>query len=283
MKTEIVYVISPDFWRYLFLSLRTLLTSGTHLEQVRIYLVADSDPGWSIDDDRITVELVPDISARGEWGSYWGNNKIHLCKSEADRVIYLDTDVMVQRPLHLVYEETQADLVARYGVSTYMDRYYDPDRWASVLEAAGTTFYPKYSPGFMVFQNGAHRRIEKTWHKVIEKILNGELPLPVNKHAELYAFSIAASIENLSHHPMKERDHRYAMIGEGHEDAVVYHLGTPGFYRHYLPIEEEIGLDSRTDLPVPRPRFTEVHDFYTRVRHRLKHKILGPRDTRLEY
>lgn len=283
MSTEIVYVCSPDYWRYLFLSLRTLLTSGTNIECVRIFVVSDSDPGWSFDDDRIVVEPVPDIGAQGEWGYYWGNNKLHLCRSKADRVIYLDTDVMVFRPIEIVYKGIDKDISARYGVGTYMEEYFDEDNWRKVLKKAGASRYPHYSPGFIIFNNNSHKKIESTWHSVIEKILEDKLHLPINKHAEMYAFSIAASIEGLSHNPMEEWHHRYAMLGESHEDAVVYHLGTPGFYRHYLPIEQEMGLKERTDLPVPRPPFTAVHNWYTRIRHRLKSKILGKRDTRLEY
>ena len=195
MKTEIVYVCSPNFWRYLYLSLRTLLTSGTQVDHVKVYVVSDTEPDWPpIHDSRIDIELVEDIGARGEWGYYWGNNKIHLCKSDADRVIYLDTDVMVLKPLELTYSGQETDLIARYAVATYMKKYYDPEHWKQVLGKAGGRDYPFYSPGFMVFQNGAHRRIESAWHHVIERILREELPLPVNKHAEMYAFSIAAGM-----------------------------------------------------------------------------------------
>jgi hypothetical protein len=267
------------------LSLRTLLFSNPDIERVRVYVVADKTPQWRIDDGRVTVEAVPDIGARGPWGYYWGNNKIHLCRSDADRVIYLDTDVMVLKPLQLTYEGKSEDLIARYGVETYMGRYWTVENWRRVLQAAGSRDdYPFYSPGFMVFQNGAHKRVEETWHAIIEMILSGQLPLPANKHAEMYAFSIAAAAENLTHSPMEVWHHRYAMIGESWHDAVVYHLGTPGFYRHYLPVEKELKLADRSDIIVPRPYLTSAHAVYTRVRHRLKRKLSSrPREASLEY
>jgi len=55
------------------------------------------------------------------------------------------------------------------------------------------------------------------------------LPLPANRFAEMYAFSIAASLEQLTHFSMPDSGHRYAFLGEPWEDATVYHLGTPRF------------------------------------------------------
>lgn len=254
------------------LSLRTLFHFNPDLESVRVYVVGEGSNDWSLGDSRICVETVPDIGARGPWGHYWGNNKIHLCRSEADRVIYLDTDTFVLGSLEETYVGVDADLIARPGVEVYMG-IHDDDKWDATLSAVGAPSYPYYSPGFMVFQNGSHKRIEKSWHRMIDLILRDELPIWARKHAEMYAFSIAAADQGLTHAAMKNHHHRYAMIGESHEDAVVHHLGTPGFYRHYLPIEAELGLDHDDSLPVDRPKLTEMHAFYTWVRNGIHRRL----------
>lgn len=283
METEIVYVCSPNFWRYLFLSLRTLITSGTQFDCVRIYVVSEKNPNWNIEDEHIIVENVPDIAAIGEWGYYWGNNKIHLTNSQADRVIYLDTDTMVLNPINQIYEKTEEDLLARYGVEIFMGKYFSHKNWKKALKLLGANDYPYYSPGFMIFQNRSHKKIEKNWHEIIRKILTNNLPFPVSKHAEMFAFSLAAAVSGLTHRPMENFHHRYAMIGEKYSDAVVYHLGTPGFYRHYLPIEKKIGLKNRKDLSVPRPKLIELHALYKKIRYRLSSMIYGQREKRLKY
>lgn len=282
-STEYVYVCSPDFRRYLDLSLRSLFFSGTLVESVVIYVVAERKVIWNYDDPRITVKVVKSIGSVGDWGSYWGTNKVHLCSSSADRVVFLDTDTIILGPIDQLWKGRNEDLLARLGVRTYT-KYYNAEKWRAGLTSAGAGDYPLYSPGFMVFQNGSHRRLRDTWPKVIEQILSRSIPaIPPNRFAELYAFSIAASLEKLSHYAMEERGHRYAMLGESPDDAVVYHLGTPQFYRHYLPLEKKIGLDRQKNLPVPRPAFTEFHAQYTRTKHRLKTKFKENRDASLDY
>jgi hypothetical protein len=248
-----------------------------------VYVVCGKHPGWNFDDPKIRVERVDSIGVTGEWGNYWGNNKLHLCNSSAGRVIYLDVDTMVLGNINQIYSTVDTDIIARYGVTTYMNKYYDRKRWYKTLESAGAEKYPKYSPGFVIFQNSAHKKIKKRWNDVILEILRGELPVPVNKHAELYAFSIAASLCGLSHHPMLPKYHRYAMIGEGHKDAVVYHLGSPRFYEHYLRVERDNPQLQKRNLPAPRPSFLKIRDIYTRAKHRLESKLYGSRDSRIDY
>lgn len=278
-STEIVYVCSPDFWRYLFLSMRTLYSSGTSFDKLTIYVTGQQHPGWTFDDPRVEVKLVPTMDEK-----YWGYNKCYLCHSDSDRVIYLDTDVMVLRPIDELYQDSSAELIARYIVGYYMNKYWDPEKWKSILKSLGFPDYPKYMPGFMIFQNGSHRRLKDSWPALIKDILDDKIEnCPPDRFAELHAFSLACSQEGLTHELMPDYGHRYAMIGESHEDAVVHHLGTPGFYRYYLPIEKAMGLHKRKDLPVPRPRHLEIEYAYNRVLHRLRSYLEGSRDKSLRY
>lgn len=272
IETEVVYVCSPDFRRYVMLSLRTLYRSNPEVEKVRIYLVGEVGHDWSFGDSPIRADTVPDIDAPGPWGHYWRNNKIRLCRSDADQIVYLETDTFVLGALEEIYDGFDADLIARPGVEVYLG-IHDSDKWNATLAAVGAPSYPYYSPGFMVFQNGSHKRIEQSRHEIIDRILLNELPICASKHAEVYAFSIAAAAEGLPHRAMKDHHHRYTMIGESHEDDVVPHLGTMGFDRHYLPIEVELGLDIDESLSVDRPGMTGMHAAYTRVPNAIQRRL----------
>jgi len=271
----------------LLLSLRTLFWSNPDVESVRVYVVSPSEdvPKWGIRDDRVKIEAVPDISSTGAWGRYWGTNKLHLARSTADRVIYLDTDVMILDDLAKSYADSRADLIARPAPDVVSRRHWNPERWSQKVQQAGASpDMPFYSPGFMVFHNGAHQRLRAEWEAVIERILSGETPFSADKHAEMNAFSVAASIVGLSHHAMADEAHRYAMIGEGAADAVVWHLGTPGFFRHYIPQEKKLGLD-KEDLPVARPAFLWLRALQSRLRYKYRAIRRGgvKREATLEY
>ena len=285
MITEVAYVCSADFEPLLFLSMRSLFSSGTTFDRVVVYLVDTDAPNWRFRDDRIHVEVVSDISDTG-WGKngkYWGTNKTHFCQSDADRLIYLDVDTLVLRPIDAIYESSDADLLARLGVRTYTHRW-DPVWWQSALNSAGSGSFPLYSPGFMVMQNASHRRIKKTWRDCIKSILQGEVPpLGPDKHAELYAYSLACGVEGLTHQDMLPEHHRYAMIGEDFDDAVVYHLGTPGFYRHYFRVEDKLGKKKLASPAIHRPRFLRFRGFRHRLKHRIKTRLYGAREKRGEY
>ena len=271
LKTEIVYVLGADYWRYLFLSLRTLLVSGTQFERVVVYVVGDKKPRWNFKDPRINIKLVPDIG-----NGYWYINKTHICDSNADRLIFLDTDTMVLKPLELVYNNISADLIARNAPGTYLSTWRQ-ERWEEVLNSVGAPSYPFYSCGFMIFQNGAHRKMKETWPKLTEEILQGKLPIKKTRFAEQQAFSLSAAVEGLSHSSMKNNHHVYAMNGESPNDAVVYHLGTPNFYTYYRPVELERGLH-RMKLSVKRPSLMGLHKLVTRGRLKISKTFYGHRD-----
>lgn len=276
MRTEVVYVCTADYWRYLFMSLRTLLHSNPDLESVRVFIVGPPKI-LRIPDNRVHIEFLSDDSAEGPWGRYWGTNKLQLKHSRADRVIYLDTDVLVLGRLDGLYRDSSADVIARVAPEVVSKKHWDAALWASAMHDMGAPKdMPFYSPGFIIFQNASHKRIAEHWRSAIDDILRDSSPLPRNKHAEMYAFSVGIGRANASHDRMPDHGHRYAMIGEEPDDATVYHLGTPGFFRHLLRTEKRMQIDS--DAPaVPRPRFLHLHDLRSRARQRLRRMLRGGR------
>ena len=127
---------------------------------------------------------------------------------------------------------------------------------------------PFYSPGFIIFQNNSHKLVASHWQSAIYDILHGSSPFPRNKHAEMYAFSAGVGRANVQHEYMPDHGHRYAMIGEEPHDATVYHLGTPGFYRHLFRTEKLLQIYSQGSA-IPRPRFLYLHGMRARARQRL--------------
>jgi len=288
LTTEVAYVCGAEFKPLLYISLQSLLASNTTFDRVSLYIVG-SHPDWHFKDDRIVVCPVDDIGDQG-WGKsgcYWGTNKTHFCSSEADRVIYLDADTLVLGAIDESYEGKDADVIARPAVPIYTDRWTTErqEQWSSALETAGAERdFPLYSPGFMVMQNSSHVRIRDTWRRLIREILAGDLPpMKPDKHAELYAYSLACGVERMSHEAMPPAHHRYAMIGEEFDDAIVYHLGTPGFYRHYDRVLRGLGEAAFDRRSVPTPRFMRLRGLSHRIRHRIKTRLFGNRARRGEY
>lgn len=285
MVTEVAYVCTEDFWPLLSLSMQSLFRSGTSFDRVVVYVVGETMPAWKFRDPRVSVRLVPDISDSG-WGKdglYWGTNKTHFCESDADRVIYLDVDTLVLKPIDRLYVGDDSDLLARHAVRVYTHGW-DPDWWTEALSSVGVSGFPLYSPGFMVMQNSSHQRICQDWRGCIRRILDGDVPpLVADKHAELYAFSLACGVQGLACCDLNPSAHRYAMIGEGFDDAVVYHLGTPGFYRHYYNVRSALGIERISDSRVRAPAFLKLRALSHGARHRVKTALYGSRERRGEY
>jgi hypothetical protein len=264
---EVVYVCSPEYWRHLFLSLRTLFASGTHFDRVRVLVTAPTRPNWDIRSDKVVVEPVPDVGHHG----FWMMNKAHLCRSEADVVLFLDTDTVVLRPIDPVYAGSGADLHARTA-PVVQTSYFRPAQWEATLRHFGCAPGPYVSTGFLVLKNGAQKALRAAWVDLTERIRRGEGVEQVTRHANQYAFSIAAYRQGLSLQLMDEAHHAYAMIGEGHEGATVYHLGTPNFYYYYLQVERDLDL-TPDDAPVKRPSFLRLHRLKNRLVRKVKMKM----------
>lgn len=256
---EVVYVCSPDYWRQLFLSIRSLYASESTFDSVRIYVTDNKQPDWNFNDPRIKVLPVPDIG-----GGFWMLNKTYLCDSEYDTVVFLDVDTLVIGNIDEVYRDRDVDLIARCAPRVETD-HYDEEKWERRIAAYNCPGYPYLSSGFMVFQNHSHERIKQRWIGVTKHILNGESP---DWHANQDAFSIACCAEGLTLGLMEKRDHAYAMIGEPPENSVVYHLGTPNYYYYYFKAQPHLSVGDN-EAPVARPKFL----LFQRLRNRLRRKI----------
>lgn len=241
--------------------MRTLLASGTYFDKLTIYVVGSENPKWSFKDSRIHVRYVPTLDK-----DYWYKNKLYLCDSDADRVIFLDTDTMILSPIEHVYMNTEKDFLSRPApvVSTPL---WNSEKWESRLKQFGLDYCQYFTCGFMIFQNRSHARIRDKWDSITSQIVSGNTKFPVTRFAEQQALSITVAQSGLTSFEMNAIHHSYAMNGESYENAIVYHLGTPNFYHYYLPVENVMGIKHMT-LPVRRPRFNRLMHYYSRFKHK---------------
>lgn len=223
--TEVVYVCSPDREEQLAVSLSTLLGSGRPFDRVVIFCVGQMPPHWQFSDSRIVVKQVPPL-----FDEYFYGNKIYLCTRMASRVIFLDTDTVILRPLDLLWHGRDADLLARIG-GAYGLSDWDSQLWRDTFRRVGASEVPMFNAGVLVFQNHAHHRIHADWLGCVTRYLAGELLPPFRdpRMAEQWALALAVGLANLRYTLLEPFEHSYAWRGDPHSEAVVFHTGSALF------------------------------------------------------
>jgi hypothetical protein len=229
--TEIVYLCSPDRWRQLLTSLNGLYNSGTVFDSIRIILIGERTPEWTFPDRRVVVQ-----QERAVFPDFFLGNKVLICRSPAERVVFVDCDTFVFGRLDALWARRSADLIARPGPNYLGDRW-KPDVWERTFQAIGKPLLPMFNTGFMVFQNGSHRRLERRWTDAVQQYLNGELEQPYPRNvSDQFALSIAVALEGLSSECLEPAEHSYGPLDEPLETAVLYHTGTRQYDRYYRRI-----------------------------------------------
>lgn len=248
-STNVVYVCSPDFERYLFRSLQSLLRSGSSFDRVIIYCVGERPRHWVFADNRIEIQEVP---ARRESECLREGrflfNKTYLCDNTAERVIYLDADTLVRAPIDPVWHGRDSDVIARTA-SHCRKSAWDHGLWSETLRCVGgNDCYPYFNSGFLIFQNNSHRRLHGIWPEMIERLVKGELTDPHRLHpggtkfAEQLALSLSISAENLSYHEMDSREHAFWWTGDRYEDSIVFHAGSRNFLKAVAALVPDFDL-----------------------------------------
>jgi hypothetical protein len=268
-RTEIAYVCSPDEWQHqLFASMRSLLASGTTFDRLVIHCVGTRPEHWSFADPRIVVREVEPIDP-----GYFLLNKVRACESDAERVVYLDTDTLVLRPLDDLVERDE-DLTARV-VSYVATPEWSADAWARTLrDVAGAEPGPYFNSGFFVLRGGAQHALGPAWRRIATgghtRTLFDPVPLHGKGFEEQLAMSIAAAAEGLRCGEMDPTDHAYAWADDPWRGARVFHTGGHAFWRFAPRIEARIGTSGR-DLP----RFTRGGLGNPVHRRRLRRRFLS--------
>ena len=165
--TEVVYVCSPDWQHYLFTSLRSLLASGTSFDRIVIYCIGKRPHHWNFEDTRIEVKEVEPLI-----DGYFLGNKVYMCDSRADRVIFLDADTMVLKSLDSLYRNVDSDFIGRVA-GQCENKNWDQEKWVKALGLVNADETPYFNSGLIIFQNGAQRRISSLWLDFTRKNLAG--------------------------------------------------------------------------------------------------------------
>lgn len=262
---HIAYVCSPNRESQLFISMRSLLVSGSSFDRVTVYCVGPLPSSWQFGDDRIHVEEVPDI---GE--GFWMLNKTHLCRSEARDLVFLDTDTIVMEPLDLLLAEMNGDVAGR--LSTFCSgRFWREDLWEDALKRYGAKKpFPYFSTGLLVFRNRSHRNIRTSWPDITRKLRKEKVSLlNLRKRANQLAFSLACAAEGLSPHLLNRRHHAYGWLREKPRSTVVFHAGDIFFFNDFVKMPQRTEIMSPM-LPVPLPASLKKDFIRERVRYPLK-------------
>ncbi len=258
VTTEIIYIINPEYVRFLRISLDTLLHSKSRFDTIKIFCVSEKDPGWAISDPRISLQVLPDLDRE-----YFLFNKLRMTESSADRLIFLDADTLVLRPIEKVFKYSRADFLGRF-TPPYTRPTWNNQGWLAACAAVKAERpAPYFNCGFVVFQNGAQHKVGAVWPSIMASGRNKSLydpsTLHVNPHyhdqryLDQISLSLAVAAAGLSWREMKPRDHSYAWNNDPWKSATVYHTAGPRF----LALAEEIyrarGLSDRFSTLVEKP------------------------------
>ncbi|NIT60073.1 MAG: hypothetical protein GWN00_28800 [Aliifodinibius sp.] len=282
-RTEVVYVCSPEWQHYLFTSLRSLLASGTTFDQIVIYCVGKRPRSWNFLDSRILVEEVTPLAE-----GYFLINKAYACQrpDKVDRVVFLDADTMVLKPLDTLYKNVSEDFIARVA-GQFQNKEWNQKKWTEALRIVnGDDTAPYFNSGVIIFQNGTHRRVGHSWLDFTRRNLDGGLmKLRSKRFAEQLSLSLAVGAAGLSYHMLDRTGHAYGWRNEPYRDAVVFHTSGP-FLPMATVIERELGI-ANLDLPAfkgaGRMNRIKLHRKFRHIRARVKSlmKIWMPSVTHL--
>lgn len=261
-ETEVVYVCSPDREEQLLRSIGSVLKNGQGVNHIVVFCVGPVPSRWDFEDPRIIVKSVPRL-----FGKYFMGNKVYIGERSAARVVYIDTDTIVQKPLFRLWQQRQtADIIARPGAIYFKeDKAWNEEVWMKTFDSIGASPVPKPQGGLWVFQHHTHQRIKDIWANFIEKYLRNELKSPMNdtrRHEEEWGLALAIGAMKLNYSLMSSSDHSYGWMGEGYKECVVFHTANS----HYDKLVRKIGN-------LPLTKLKGINHPVTLARIKLRHLI----------
>jgi hypothetical protein len=243
--TEVVYICTADRGPQVAYSLTTLLKSGSNFDRATIYVIGDKEPGWTTRDERVRVRSVPSF-----FGPYIPGNKVLLCDSEADTVIFLDADTFVLKPIDIVLSEVEDTFFGRVD-PYYKGPLWNRTAWRETFDRFNVPELPMYNSGFLVFRNFEARKIKSIWSENINRFLNGNYTLPVAasdggaRLVDQFALSLSVAQADIRYGHMTAIHHWFGWRDGYNKDAVVFHVSNEQF-QHYVDAlnfrEEELTL-----------------------------------------
>ena len=222
-STNIVYVCSPDWSDQLIVSMYSLFKSGTTFDKVIVYCIGSPPPSWVFADPRVEIR---ERESRPEAEILRGRKVLR------QQGLSLPQRIRPHGVSGRRYHRSQAhrfDLAAeamRMSSPDSPSRVFEPTWSASLWDdvqkkVGGTAGYPYFNSGCLVFQNGAHRKLEKTWPDLISSLGRG-IPVFANalhekgtRLTEQLALSLAMGVHNLSYSLMSPKRPYLSLVRGG--------------------------------------------------------------------
>jgi hypothetical protein len=265
-ETCVVYVVSSDWQFQAYVAIHSLLSSGSDIDRVIVLMVGGGGDMIKQLHGPVVVREVPDINP-----DFFLANKTQITSIDADRLVFLDADTAVLRPLEHVWENCDSDVIARVD-NTYEKEDFPTNRWNDALSLVDAPEGPYLSSGFIVFQNAAQEKIGNAWRKICStyrkqyKPKQQSSPL-TRRFAEQMAFGASVFQADLSYKLMSPEEHAYAWTLQfdelGNEvHPIVYHACGP-YVDQAVRLERKDLIDF--SVPVVSSR---LHPYYSRLQYR---------------
>ncbi len=250
--TVIVYICDGRYGPLLFTSMRSLLASGSHFDSIIIFCIGKKPDYWDVIDPRITIREVDPLM-----DNYFMINKCYAFTVEADRLIYLDVDTIILKPIDIIYQDSQADFLGRIA-SHYCTDGKQRD-WLDILEKYEARNVPYFNAGFYIFQNNSHRELFNIYKTLTYELFEGNVAENFHEKgmAEQMALSIALGKSSLSYQCMTQDQHCFRWAGDSYEDCIVYHTGPGNYFRSATMLEVKYGY-YKLNLPKFKSGFNRI-------------------------
>jgi hypothetical protein len=241
-----VYVLSPDFYPHLFVSLRSLFSSKTTVSNVFVFSV-----GGGIQDKFGSLPInIIEVPTKSE--DYWMLNKTYVSEVNCDEVCFIDSDVIIKKDISKT-SNSGSDITARRSTAYTLDTY-EEKLWEEFLRKKGAKKkVPILNAGFLWLRNGIHREIGEEWELVMrdawERGFFGN-----GYHADQWSLPVVLGRRGATYSLLGPEDHALAWEGDPLEEATLYHTGASNFFSTVRSMENPDFLDA--DLPIPRPNVT---------------------------
>jgi hypothetical protein len=278
MSTVITYVVSPGWELNLYVSLHSLVLSGTNYDYVKVFAVGGELSFLKEVDVPLEIE---EVENKNE--NYFFENKTYLSSIDRERVIYLDSDTVVLNPINKVYEEKSEDFIGKFS-HYYEDERFEAGKWRKILKENGADYSPYFNAGFVIFQNGSQKLIQEDWISILRDNLDKieEKEFMGRDMSEQIALSTSVSKNNLSKAKMQSQEHIYGWKTPPRDldisgEEIVYHTGSRGgrYIKYAMSVLRKSGIDYTRPIisNATHPLFLKMMAYD--MMYAAKHSVVG--------
>ncbi len=241
---QIVYICSPDREYQLVASLGSILSSRTEFNKISIYTTGNLTQPWLFQDKRINIYSKPSIEQE-----FWMTNKTHICSADSEDIVFLDTDTLIFKPLNILFDSLNTDISGRKTTVSCQSTW-DHGLWEKYQYKFGAeVVFPYINSGFLVFRNGAHRRLNPKWLEITSYLRGlSNNPFGMPSQANQQALSLACGSIGLTYSLFTKEQHAYGWEKDDLDNCIVYHLGNYNYRNVARWINYKTGILNRNPL-----------------------------------